>query len=75
VTDPWLSPIAEIADVALPVAVEAISPFDSLMPAFALADLLIAAAIERIGDPAEQRVRQLDDLTEPSNAGGLSSGR
>jgi DNA-binding MurR/RpiR family transcriptional regulator len=69
VTDPWLSPIAEIADYTFPAAVEAILPFDSLMPAFAVADLLITAVIERIGDPAEQRVRQLDELTEPSNPG------
>ena len=67
VTDPWLSPIADIADYTFPAAVEAVSPFDSLMPAFALADLLITAVIESIGDPAEQRVRQLEKLTEPSD--------
>jgi DNA-binding MurR/RpiR family transcriptional regulator len=62
VTDPWLSPIAELAKFTLPAAVEAVSPFDSLLPAMAIVDMLVAAVIDEIADSAEQRVRQMENL-------------
>jgi DNA-binding MurR/RpiR family transcriptional regulator len=65
VTDPWLSPIAEIADYVLPAVIEAASPFDTLVPAFAVVDMVVAAVIERIGDAAEHRVRELEDFAGP----------
>ena len=64
VTDPWLSPIAEIAQDVLPVAVETVSPFDTLMPALAVADAIVTSVVERIGESAEKRVRDLDLFTE-----------
>ena len=69
VTDPWLSPIAEIAKFTLPAAVEAVSPFDSLLPALAIVDILVAAVIDEIGDSAEQRVRQMESLADSASGG------
>lgn len=69
VTDPWLSPIAEVADFVLPAVVEAVSPFDSLVTAFGIVDVLIAGVIDEIGDLAEQRVRYLDKLAALAAAG------
>jgi DNA-binding MurR/RpiR family transcriptional regulator len=62
ITDPWLSPIAEFAQFILPAAVEAVSPFDSLLPAMAVVDILVAAVIDVIGNSAEQRLRQIENL-------------
>jgi DNA-binding MurR/RpiR family transcriptional regulator len=75
VTDPWLSPIAEIAAYTFPAAVEAVSPFDSLMPAFALADLLVTAVIESIGDQAERRERRWKNSQNLATYSALRSQR
>lgn len=56
VTDRWRSPIAEIADVVFPLPVESSSPFDSMVPALAVTEALIAAAAGR--------ARDLDDRLE-----------
>lgn len=75
ITDPWLSPIAEIAKFTLPAAVEAVSPFDSLLPALGIVDILVAAIIDEIGDSAEQRVRQIDNLAASASDGHSSHAR
>ncbi len=63
-TDPWLSPISEISDAVLPSRVDSPSPFDSLVPAFALVEALVAAVTERLGDGGRSRVEQLEGLRE-----------
>ena len=45
-TDPWLSPLASSADVVLQTSVTAPSPFDSLVPAMALVEALVAALVQ-----------------------------
>lgn len=62
VTDPWLSPIAEVADVVLPARVAGPSPFDSLVPAMALVEMLVAGLHARLGDAARERIRRADEL-------------
>lgn len=64
VTDPWLSPLATDADVVLPVRVEGPSPFDSIVPATALVEALIAGVLHALGEPATQRVRVAEELTD-----------
>jgi DNA-binding MurR/RpiR family transcriptional regulator len=59
-TDPWLSPVAEVADVVLPVRVESLSPFDSLVPALALVEALVAALTERRGEAGRTRVERFE---------------
>src|SRR3546814_13445745 len=46
-TDPWMSPIAEIADVVIIASVEVDSPYDSLAPAVAQIEALVAHAVVR----------------------------
>ncbi|MFI1305627.1 MurR/RpiR family transcriptional regulator [Streptomyces sioyaensis] len=60
-TDPWLSPVAEFADVVLPARVEAPSPFDSIVAPTALVETLVAAVHARLGPPAEERLRAAEE--------------
>lgn len=59
-TDNWLSPVAKIADVVLTSRVEAPSPFDSLVPAMALTEALIAALTDAVGDRGRERLERLE---------------
>lgn len=63
VTDPWLSPVAEVADLVLPVRVDGPSPFDSLVPATAVVESLVAGVLAKLGKRAEERIRQADELS------------
>ncbi|MDT0454258.1 MurR/RpiR family transcriptional regulator [Streptomyces sp. DSM 41527] len=60
-TDPWLSPVAEFADVVLPARVEAPSPFDSIVAPLALVDALVAAVHARLGAAADERMRAAEE--------------
>ncbi|MGV9774951.1 MurR/RpiR family transcriptional regulator [Streptosporangium sp. NPDC003464] len=61
-TDPWLSPAAEAADLVIPVRVEAPSPFDSLVPALALVETVVAGVMARLGKEGEERLRQCEEI-------------
>ncbi|GLI01777.1 MurR/RpiR family transcriptional regulator [Phytohabitans aurantiacus] len=61
-TDQYLSPIADIAEAVLPARVDAPSPFDSLVPAMALVESLVAGVSDKLGDTARKRVRRLEEL-------------
>lgn len=64
-TDNWLSPIAKIAKVVLPVQVEsAASPFDSLVASMAITEALVAAIAELCGDAGVERLRFLEESAE-----------
>ncbi|MFG2310908.1 MurR/RpiR family transcriptional regulator [Streptomyces sp. NPDC048566] len=56
-TDPWLSPAAAHADVVLTTQVASNSPYDSLTPALALIESLVAATLEKIGDEGHERMK------------------
>jgi DNA-binding MurR/RpiR family transcriptional regulator len=62
VTDPWLSPLAADADLILPVEAGAPSPFDSLVPALALAEMLVAGVVDALGDQPRERIARYDRL-------------
>jgi DNA-binding MurR/RpiR family transcriptional regulator len=62
VTDPWESPIAELADHILIAEVTSPSPYDSMVPTFALTEALIAEIINRLGRGAVRRMRDLEGL-------------
>lgn len=64
VTDPWLSPIADIADHVLTVDVEAPSPYDSMVPCIALIEALVAGMVDRLGDTSRRRITKLERLRE-----------
>jgi DNA-binding MurR/RpiR family transcriptional regulator len=62
VTDPWESPIAQFADHVLVTDVTSPSPFDSMVPGFALCEVLIAAVMRRMGSDGISRMGALEDL-------------
>jgi DNA-binding MurR/RpiR family transcriptional regulator len=61
-TDPWLSPIAGFARHVLTSSVVAPSPFDSLVPAMATVEAVIAGLATRLGDKARPRMEELERL-------------
>ncbi|CAN7545221.1 MurR/RpiR family transcriptional regulator [Phenylobacterium sp. LjRoot225] len=61
-TDPWLSPIAEVADAVFIASVEVDSPYDSLAPAVAQMEALVAHVVGRDKDVFEHRIAELEAL-------------
>lgn len=61
VTDPWLSPVSQVAEVVLPTSIESATPFDSASAAFVLTELLVGAVLERVGLDAAERMRRWDE--------------
>jgi DNA-binding MurR/RpiR family transcriptional regulator len=55
-TDPWLSPIAKVAKIVLTSPVESSSPFDTMAPALALVEGLIAVMTARANGKARTRI-------------------
>jgi DNA-binding MurR/RpiR family transcriptional regulator len=54
-TDPWLSPVAEIADATLPAQVIGLSPFEILTPTLALVETLLTSVANALGDAGQRR--------------------
>lgn len=63
-TDPWLSPIADIADALLPAQVAGPSPFPSLAPTIAVAETLVTAVAGALGDAARAHFERFGGLTD-----------
>ena len=63
ITDRWLSPVSSVADVVLPVRVEPLSIYDSLVPALALAEVLVAGVLALGGDDALKRLRSFEEAS------------
>lgn len=61
-TDLDLSPIADIADVVVPVTVECTSPLETLAVAIAASDLMLARLVRKLGVQAHHRMAMLEDL-------------
>jgi DNA-binding MurR/RpiR family transcriptional regulator len=83
ITDPWLSPIADLADAVLPAQVDGPSPFESLTPTVALVETLVTdvahrlgpvgtARLDRYGSIADQWVRPYGVEVEAAEAHGLA---
>lgn len=73
VTDPWESPISNIADFVLSVDVTSPSAYDSLVSTFALVEALYSQVFERLKPSAVKRMADLERLRsgfewEPGNA-------
>ncbi len=62
VTDPWLSPVAHVADHVLTTDVKAPSPYDSMVSAMALVELLVAGVLKYMGQGTEKRLGRLEQL-------------
>ncbi len=61
-TDQWLSPIADHAEVTIVSPLEVASPYDTLAPAVAQMEGLVAHILAGIGDAATARIERLEDV-------------
>ncbi len=59
-TDPWLSPIAEVADAVLISSSDSPSPFDSMSAAFSIIEALVAGLVLALGRRGRSRVEELE---------------
>ena len=69
-TDPWLSPVARVAQHVLPARVVAPSIWDSGAALMALCEALLATVTTLDWPYAEQRMRELEQLRHPVAASG-----
>lgn len=65
-TDPWLSPVTQIAHHVLIAYPNAPSPFDSMLGAFALTEAVLAGVVGNLGERGRQRVAELEAAREVS---------
>jgi DNA-binding MurR/RpiR family transcriptional regulator len=63
-TDPWLSPAVEHARHVLISHADSASPFDSLLGAFALTEVIAAKVVVALGDRGRSRVAELETVVE-----------
>lgn len=63
-TDVFMSPAAAVADVVLPVPVDAHSPFDTSIGLLVVIEALATAVIARLGDSGVKRMRDWDALAD-----------
>jgi DNA-binding MurR/RpiR family transcriptional regulator len=68
-TDPWLSPAAEYARHVLISHADSASPFDSLVAAFALTEVIAGRLVVALGDAGLARVKELDSMHEGADGG------
>jgi DNA-binding MurR/RpiR family transcriptional regulator len=66
-TDQWQSPVATEAEVVLTAALDAPSPFDSLVGAAAVVETLVAGVVDRLGDKPKVRMRAYDAVWRSSD--------
>lgn len=63
-TDRWLSPAADVAAIVLSADVEAPSPFDSLVPAMAVVETLVAGVTDRLDESGRERVAAIEAMRD-----------
>jgi DNA-binding MurR/RpiR family transcriptional regulator len=63
-TDPWLSPAVEHARHVLISHADSASPFDSLLGAFALTEVIAAKVVVALGERGRTRVAELETVVE-----------
>jgi DNA-binding MurR/RpiR family transcriptional regulator len=64
VTDPWLSPVADIADAVLTAQVLGPAPFESLTPALAVVETLMTSVVDALGEDGQVRFERFDGIVE-----------
>jgi DNA-binding MurR/RpiR family transcriptional regulator len=64
VTDRWLSPVAEVADAALVSQVDSPTAYDSLVPAMAVVETLVAEVLTLLGEAARQRMAACEQAAQ-----------
>ncbi|MER8482614.1 MurR/RpiR family transcriptional regulator [Mesorhizobium sp. M1322] len=71
-TDQWLSPIADLAEVTIVSPLEVASPYDTLAPAIAQMEALVAHIVSTLSDGARERIEKLEEVRH-ANAVTLDS--
>lgn len=74
-TDIYASPLREHADLIVSSPVESASPFDSLVPAMAQVEALVATLVARMGAPLDERLEGIDQApqrVQQSSSGGMT---
>jgi DNA-binding MurR/RpiR family transcriptional regulator len=61
-TDPWLSPVAEVARYVLTSTVQGPSPFDTMVPGLAVIEAVVAGLSVKLGAQAKPRIAELERL-------------
>lgn len=61
-TDPWLSPIGALADVAIVAPIEVSSPYDTLAPAAVQVEALVAECLAATGQGLRGRLERLEAI-------------
>lgn len=61
-TDPWLSPVAEVARHVLTATVQGPSPFDTMVPGLAVIETVVAGLSVKLGVQAKPRIAELERL-------------
>ena len=61
----WNSPIAALAGHVISCPVEVPNAFDSAVGGLAVVEVLIALAVERLGEGAKRRIETLEALRKP----------
>tara|TARA_R110002111_G_scaffold10973_2_gene34569 strand:- start:54 stop:890 length:837 start_codon:yes stop_codon:yes gene_type:complete len=64
ITDGPLSPLVELTDTWCEISVPAIGPFDSSVPAVAIAELLVSKIARELKDKATERIDRIESLWE-----------
>ncbi len=59
-TDRWFSPLAACAEVVLQAAIDAPSPFDSLVGANCVVEFLVGGVVDRLGSTPTARIKRYD---------------
>jgi DNA-binding MurR/RpiR family transcriptional regulator len=63
-TDPWLSPIVDLADAVLPAQVDGPSPFESLTPTVALVETLVTGVARELGAAGTARLGRYGSIAD-----------
>lgn len=67
ITDSPLSPLVELADTWCEIEVPAIGPFDSSVPAVAIAELLVSQVAKGLHEEAKARIDRIEALWKETN--------
>ncbi|TWG95968.1 RpiR family transcriptional regulator [Mesorhizobium sp. J18] len=61
-TDQWFSPVAEYAEVTIVSPLDVASPYDTLVPALAQVEALVARILSTLGEDARARIERLEEV-------------
>jgi DNA-binding MurR/RpiR family transcriptional regulator len=71
-TDQWRSPVADFAELTIVSPLEVASPFDTMAPATAQIEALVATILSTLGEDERRRIERLEDVRH-ANAVTLDS--